>query len=189
MQLEPEGTDPDQNRTTPGWMLDEMMHAGPEHLDANYVAAYDEMSRTDFEEVVDRLIGLGLGHESTVVDIGGGTGSFAIAAALVAGRVIAIDVSPAMVQLMRNRISALGIKNVEVVHAGVLSYQHAGDPPDFVHSRHTLHQIPDFWKVISLQKIHDLLRTGGILHPRDLFFSFTPDATEQVIGSGCGMHR
>ncbi|MEM7285102.1 MAG: class I SAM-dependent methyltransferase [Actinomycetota bacterium] len=51
---------------------------------------------------------------------------------------------------------------------------------DIVHTRNALHQIPDFWKVIALQRIHDVLGPGGILRLRDLVFDLEPDA----IGEG-----
>ena len=119
------------------WLLDELAHAGPEHLQRDYAHAFDAKSQTDFDEVVSDLVALGLNYESTVVDLGAGTGAFAIAAAPVARRVVAVDVSPVMVELMRDRTAALGLRNVEVVQAGLLSYEHEGDAADFVqHAEH-----------------------------------------------------
>jgi hypothetical protein len=37
-----------------------------------------------------------------------------------------------------------------------------------------LHQLPDFWKVMALQRIAATLRLGGILRLRDLVYSFDP---------------
>src|SRR5580700_8015262 len=87
------------------WLLDEIAHAGSEHLQRDYAEGFDAKSGTDFEEVVDDLVALGLDDTSTVVDLGAGTGAFAIAVAPVARRVVAADVSPAMVGLMRARIA------------------------------------------------------------------------------------
>ena len=66
------------------WSLDEIAHAGPEHLQRGYAEAFDAKSATDFDEVVEGLVALGLDGTSTVVDLGAGTGAFAIAAARVA---------------------------------------------------------------------------------------------------------
>ena len=37
-----------------------------------------------------------------------------------------------------------------------------------------LHQLPDFWKGIALQRLAGVLRRGGILRLRDLVFDFVP---------------
>ena len=60
---------------------------------------------------------------------------------------------------------------MKCVRAGFLTYQHAGDPADLVFSRHALHQLPDFWKAIALERIATILRIGGVFRIRDLFLS------------------
>jgi SAM-dependent methyltransferase len=158
------------------WQFDELAHAGREHLDADYVAAYDEKSPTDWSEDVEVLLELGVGATSTVVDLGAGTGTFAQAIAPHVGRVVAVDVSEPMVAAMRAR-------GLEAVHAGFLSYAHEGDPPAAVYTRNALHHLPDFWKAIALERIARLLRSGGVLRLRDLVYSFEPRNAETAIGS------
>ena len=97
-----------------------------------------------------------------------------MAAARVCSRVIAVDVSPAMVDMLRKRVADARINNVTVVHAGFLSYEHDDPPADFVFSRNALHQLPDFWKGIALQRIAGILRPGGMLRLRDLAYDFDP---------------
>jgi len=63
-------------------------------------------------------------------------------------------------------------------HAGFLTYEHAGPPVDFVCTRNALHQIPDFWKAIALDRIHGLLKPGGILLVRDLVYDFEPSEAD-----------
>ncbi len=116
----------------------------------------------------------GLDAGSTLVDLGAGTGTFAIAAAPRCRHVVAVDVSPAMTARLRDRVAELGIANVTVVEAGFLSYTHAGEPVDFVYTRNALHHLPDFWKALALDRIAAILRPGGILRLRDLVFDFTP---------------
>ena len=60
------------------------------------------------------------------------------------------------------------------MHAGFLSYEHAGPAPDFVFTRNALHQLPDFWKGIALARIAALLRPGGLVRLHDLVFDFEP---------------
>ncbi len=158
------------------WRLDEVAHAGPEHLDADYVVAYDKKSPTDWSEDVSTLLALGVGASSTVVDLGAGTGTFARAIAPQVARVVAVDVSEAMVATMRAR-------DIEAVCAGFLSYDHQGDPPDAVFTRNVLHHLPDFWKAIGLERVARLLRPGGVLLLSDLIYSFEPGDADAAIAS------
>ncbi len=167
--------------STPGWFLDELTHAGSEHLDASYVPGYDRKAGTDPADDLTPLRGLGLNTASTLVDLGAGTGTFALAAAPYCRRVIAVDVSPVMLNLLRERAAAQDLSNIEVAQAGFLSYQHQGEPADFVYSRHALHHLPDFWKAVALQRINGLMRMGGTLCLRDLIFSFDLSETDSVI--------
>ncbi|MGA7282664.1 MAG: class I SAM-dependent methyltransferase, partial [Acidimicrobiia bacterium] len=99
---------------------------------------------------------------------------FALAMAAEAGRVIAVDISPAMCRLMRERATESDASNVTVFEAGFLTYAGEPDSADFVFSRNALHQIPDFWKVVALRRIHDLLKPGGVLRLRDLVYDIDP---------------
>jgi len=169
------------------WTLDELAHAGPEHLDPDFVAGYDrkagyEAGMGDVDADLDELTRRGLDRTATLVDLGAGTGRLALAAAARFGRVVAVDVSPAMQRVVRERAASAGLTNLLCVRAGFLSYEHTGAPADAVCTRNALHQLPDFWKVMALERVARLLRPGGVLRLRDLIFDFRPDAAEEVIG-------
>jgi SAM-dependent methyltransferase len=153
-------------------ILDEIALAGPEHLDPAYVAGYDRKARVDPTADLEDLRSRGLGLTSTLIDFGAGTGTFALAAASHCKRVIAVDVSPAMLEAIHTRAAEDGVTNVACVQAGFLTYEHEGVPADFVYTRNALHHLPDFWKGIALLRIAGLLAPGGILRLRDLVFSF-----------------
>jgi ubiquinone/menaquinone biosynthesis C-methylase UbiE len=163
------------------WWLDEVAHAGQEHLDPGYVAGYERKAGFDPAEDLDVLRQHGLGPESTLVDLGAGVGTFALAVAPHCRHVTAVDVSPAMVDVLRRRVDASGLDNVAVVHAGFLSYEHADEPVDVVYTRNALHQLPDFWKAIALDRIRSLLRPAGLLRLRDLVFDFDPGEADERI--------
>lgn len=165
----------------PDWYPDELAHAGPEHLDPAAVAAYDRKAQTDPAGDLARLRALGLGAASTLVDLGAGTGTFALAAAPHCRRVVAVDVSGAMLDALRAKAAHLGLANVETARAGFLSYEHRGEPADFAHSRNALHHLPDFWKGITLARVAALLRPGGVLFLRDLVYDFAPDEAAGAI--------
>ncbi len=147
---------------TPDWWLDELAHAGGEHLDAGYVAGYDRKAGTDPTADLELLRDHGLDETSTLIDLGAGTGGLALAAARACRRVVAVDVSPAMLSALRARAEEMRLANVECVRAGFLTYAHRGDPADFVYSRNALHHLPDFWKGIALRRVASMLRPNGV---------------------------
>ena len=160
-------------------MLDELAHAGPEHLDEAFIAGYDrKQGYPDPEEDLAAFEAAGLDGASAIVDLGAGTGQFAVPAARRFGRVIAADVSPAMLAAIRAK--AAGLDNLACVRAGFLSYRHDGPPADGVYTRNALHQVPDFWKAIALQKISDMLRPGGVLRLRDLIYDFRAAEASEI---------
>ncbi|HXH87687.1 MAG TPA: class I SAM-dependent methyltransferase [Gaiellaceae bacterium] len=158
------------------WWFDELAHAGSEHLDETYVAAYDTKSPTLWTDEIAQLPRLGIGAGSTIIDIGAGTGAFAVAARPHVARVVAVDVSPTMVALMRDR-------GVEAVEGGFLTYEHEGEPADLVLSRNALHHLPDFWKALALTRVGRLLRPGGVFILEDIVYSFDPKDAGRMIES------
>lgn len=166
---------------TPRWYLDELAHAGGEHLDCAYVAGYDRKAGTDWAAETALLRDLGLDKAHTLVDLGAGTGALALAAASLCRRVVAVDVSPAMLATLRDHAARSVLRNVEGVQAGLLTYEHRGEPADFVYSRNALHHLPDFWKALALARIAAVLRPGGVLRLRDLVFSCEPREAHRII--------
>lgn len=162
------------------WTIDEVAHAGPEHLDPAFVAGYDrKQGRPDPAPDIAILAAHGLGADATVVDLGAGTGQFALAAAAVFGRVIAVDVSAVMLDRLRDR--AREAPNLVCVQAGFLGYEHTGAPADAVHTRNALHHLPDFWKAIALTRIAAMLRPGGVLRLHDLVYDFAPSEAPAAV--------
>ncbi len=164
-------------------MIDELAHAGPEHLDADFVAAYDtKQGHPDFGPDVDILRRYGaLQTTSTVVDLGAGTGRFALAVAPHCREVVAVDMSAAMLTHTERAARAAGLTNVECVRAGFLSYEHLGAPVAAVFTRNALHQLPDFWKGLALARIQAILRPGGVLRLHDLVYDFTPSEAPEAL--------
>jgi len=157
-----------------GWLFDEAAHAGEEHLDPEYAAAYDAKAGLDPAAELALLRQHGLDAGTTLVDLGAGTGVVALAAAPHCRRVVAVDPSPAMLAPLQERVTAAGLANVECVEAGFLTYEHRGEAPQLVHSRNALHHLPDFWKGIALARVAALLAPRGTFLLRDLVYSFEP---------------
>jgi SAM-dependent methyltransferase len=174
----------DDRRVNKMWMLNELAHAGSEHLDAGFIAGFDrKQGYPDAETDIAAFEAHGLGRASAVIDFGAGTGQFAIPAARHFGRVTAVDVSPGMLAALAAKAGAeaggVTPPALDCVRGGFLSYFPAS-PVDGVYTRHALHQLPDFWKAIALRRIADMLRPGGILRLRDLVYDFGPGEAAAV---------
>jgi ubiquinone/menaquinone biosynthesis C-methylase UbiE len=170
---------------TPGWLLDEITSAGRENLDPDHVARYDVKEDAGATAEVSELVALGLTGASTLVDLGAGTGQLTLAVAPSCRRVVAVDVSPVMVAALRRELAAQRVTNVDVVEAGFLTYEHEGDPADFVYSRYALHHLPDFWKGAALARIRRMLRPGGVFRLWDVVYAFEPAEVEARIEAWC----
>jgi SAM-dependent methyltransferase len=164
------------------WYPDELELAGPEHLDAEFVAGYDRKQQFDPSDDVALLEDLGIGLDATIVDLGAGTGTFTLAAAPAVGHVVAVDISPVMIEVLRRRIQDADADNVTVVESGLLGYAHLGSAPAVVYCRNVLHHLPDFWKGVALQRIAGLLAPNGVLLVRDIVYDFEPASAPARIG-------
>lgn len=159
---------------TGSWAIDEVEHAGAEHVDPGYVADYGRKAGVDPTEDIESLRGCGLGPRSTVVDMGCGVGTFALAVAPYCRRVIAVDVSGAMLSEVARGVEQGGTGHVEIVQGGFLSYEHSGAAADFVFTRNALHHLPDFWKALALVRLASMMAPSGVLWLRDLVYSCEP---------------
>jgi len=175
--------------STPGWFLDETAHAGRENLDPAHVAAYDakEDARAGAELALLKEIGLKSG--SAVVEFGPGTGQLTVELAPACARVTAVDVSPPMLDRLRAKVADRGLDNVELVQAGLLSYEREPGSVDVVYSRLALHHVPDFWKVVALDRMRRMLRPGGIVRLVDVVYDFEPAEAEERIEAWCARYE
>ncbi|HEY9247334.1 MAG TPA: class I SAM-dependent methyltransferase [Candidatus Methanoperedens sp.] len=164
--------------TFPPWQYDEMQQVGTDYTEAANVETYDgQMQKLrDVNEETEAIIkSIDLKKNETILEIGTGTGSFAIEAARHCAKVIAIDVSPKMLEFARQKARLMGTTNIEFYHAGFLTYDHKGIPLDAVVSQLALHHLPDFWKIIALRRIFEMLKSGGKFYLMDSVYSFDFD--------------
>jgi 2-polyprenyl-3-methyl-5-hydroxy-6-metoxy-1,4-benzoquinol methylase len=160
-------------------ILDEQAFAGKEHLYPEYISGYDVKSAYNPAEDIDVFRERGMSNQSTVIDMGAGTGLFAASIAGLCKSVIAIDVSPQMISYLKKRTK--GLHNVQAVESGFLSYEHSAEPVDFIFCRNAIHHLPDFWKAIALTRLSSFIKTGGILRIHDIIFDFTPEEANRKI--------
>ena len=176
---------PANRSSSPGWLLDELASAGRENVDVDHVARYDEKADAGAAAEMALLTGLGLDSRSQLVDLGAGTGQFTLAVAPSCSRVVAVEISPVMLERLRAKLAASAVSNVEVVNAGFVTYEHRGPPADFVYTRWALHHLPDFWKALALHRMRRILRPGGVLRLSDVVFSFDPSEAQERIEQWC----
>ena len=165
------------------WQYDEFTYTGTDYGDPEEVAQYEaRMSELrDFDvEAGEIMAAIGLAPGHTLLEVGMGTGWFALRAAAHCRQVYACDVSRAMVDHARRRAAREGIGNIAIHHAGFLTYVHEGEPVDAVVSQLAMHHIPDFWKAIALRRIAAALKPGGMFWFTDVVFGFDPGEYEQA---------
>ncbi len=157
------------------WLYNETVQVGTDYQDISNVQEYD-MKMAKFrdvkQEATDIIEAICLGEKHSLLEIGTGTGNFAIEAARHCNKVYAIDVSSTMIDYAKQKAQTMGISNISFFQAGFLSYEHDGYPLNMIVSNFALHHLPDFWKMIALKRISQLLNNGGTFYLGDVVFSF-----------------
>ncbi len=158
----------------PPWRHEETAnHAAADYGAVEEVRRYDERMRSirdidgENQNLLSRLV---LPPESTILEIGTGTGAFAGAAAVHYQKVIAADVSPVMLKYAQKKASEQELKNIEFVPAGFLSLELPEKSCDAVVTSLALHHLDDVWKAEAIARIYRWLKPGGILLLVDIVF-------------------
>lgn len=159
----------------PNWLYDEFQHAGVDYANLEVARKYESrhLKFRDFDAEFERIRERAeLKRSDVVLDLGCGTGAFAIPASRFCAKVYAADVSAPMLGLLRQKIEEQKIENIETFAAGFLTFPPLPTPVDAVVSSLALHHLPDFWKVVALKRIADALKPGGVFYLSDVVFYF-----------------
>ncbi|MBN2591115.1 MAG: methyltransferase domain-containing protein [Sedimentisphaerales bacterium] len=168
----------------PQWQYDEMKLCGVKFDTEEFADKYDkhhQKFRDYKKEAQQRIELLGLDKQSAVIDIGCGTGAFAINAASYYKKIYAVDVAELMINHARRKAKAAGIDNIEFHHGGFLTYEHKDKPVDGIVCTLVLHHLPDFWKQVALTRLAQMLKPGGRLLLFDVVLSFDIENYESYI--------
>jgi putative AdoMet-dependent methyltransferase len=160
--------------TIPSWQWNEQIQRGTDYASVERVREYDERMaamRDVAAEAGKILDQIGVSSDDVVLEIGTGTGAFARAAARRCRRVIALDVSPVMLEYAVQRAREEGITTIDFREAGFLTYEHEGEPLAAAVSQLALHHLSDAWKLIALERLAGFLRPGGALYLTDVVFA------------------
>ena len=150
----------------------------PDHPGADFDALAEIYDRNmqkyrDIKGEIQQILDfLDLKPDQTILEMGTGTGEFALAASIHCSKVYAVDLSAGMLRFAEKKARSRGIDNIEFLQGGFLSYRHRGAPIDAVVTQIALHHLPDFWKQIALINMAGVLRSGGKFCLRDVVYSF-----------------
>ena len=167
----------------PKWYYIEKQ-AGVDYLDPKIAEKYDENHAKfrNFKEEAEQIVNrLEITPEDTVLDFGCGTGGIALNIANYCKKVICVDISETMLEVLKNKAEKGKIKNIETHCAGFLTYNHEHEKIDKIVSIAALHHLPDFWKSVALLRMNDILKVDGKLFLFDIIFTFEPKNHGNVI--------
>jgi len=103
---------------------------------------------------------MGVKEDSSIADIGAGTGYFVVRFAKVAtkGKIFALDLEEKMVSFLREKVQKQGLSNVFALQAAA-DDAHIPEPVDFIFSAQTYHHMQS--RPAYLRKLHSSLKAGG----------------------------
>ena len=104
------------------------------------------------------------------VDLGAGSGQLTIPLARRVSRVLAVDISPAMIDLLQANAAEAGVANVEGTVGPIEGVALEPGSVDLVVSNYVLHHLRDEDKATAIQAATTWLRPGGHLVIGDMMF-------------------
>jgi len=118
----------------------------------------------------------------TVLDLGSGSALDSILAARrvgPTGKVIGVEMTPAMIDKARANVQALGLKNVEFLHAGIEEIPLPDASADLAMSNGVINLCPDKPRVLA--EVFRVLRPGGRFQMADILLheNVTPEELAQ----------
>ncbi len=158
-------------QSLPDWVFREFSPVGVDLDSPDSVEAYDRNQGTETAKDDALLDRLPVGPATVFVDLGTGTGSLPVRAAIRGAEAHAVDVSMNMLTFASRRAESAGVQ-LHTHHAGFLSHDFGAETADVVATRSALHQLPDTWKQSALNRIATILRPGGMFYLWDAMWSF-----------------
>jgi ubiquinone/menaquinone biosynthesis C-methylase UbiE len=104
--------------------------------------------------------------DMSALEYGCGTGLLSFALQPTLGSIVLADNSPAMLEVLHEKISAAGVTNMEPLQLDLSTDPLPARTFDLIYTLLTLHHIPNIQTI--LEKFHALLKPGGILCIADL---------------------
>lgn len=133
--------------------------------------------------------------EDRVVDLGAGIGYFALPLSSLSREVVAVDIEPKILSILKARAHDRRAENVSLLKAEITSLPMADGSADKVLAAFVYHEVESQKKLI--QECHRILRPSGSLTVIDFQKRFTRDGPpiwvrkrpKHVLATGAGMFR
>ncbi len=169
------------------------MTSDPEHIPADNVKRFDDAA-ADWEEKPQRVAlarkvaeaiqqAIPLAETMQVLEYGCGTGMVSRALSPHVAKIVAVDTSPQMLEVLRRKAREEGIANIETLAHDLTQHPLSAENFDLVMSSMTLHHIPDIEAL--LHRFFAALKPGGYLAVADLV---TEDGSFHEDHSGVAHH-
>lgn len=145
---------------------------------------WDEAGSTGLTEVVAEVLRecrVTATAQTVAVDLGAGSGQVTIPLAKSCGRVLAVDVSPRLLERLATNAVAHDVANIELLTQAVETLSLAPASVDLVVSNYALHHLRDIDKDRLLKRCHEWLRPGGRIVIGDMMLGRGADPTDRAI--------
>ena len=119
--------------------------------------------------------------DAQAVDLGCGTGQISLPLAIRGARVLAVDVSPAMVRHMQSEARRVGLARVEGLAMPIEELVLPPESVDLIVSSYALHHLRDADKARLVSAAFDWLRPGGRLVVADMMFGRGASSRDRAI--------
>jgi ubiquinone/menaquinone biosynthesis C-methylase UbiE len=135
------------------------------------VVSWEHTASPNLTKVIDKVVELAsVTSDEQVVDLGCGSGQVTLEVARKARSVLAVDISPGMIERLQQRCLDEGLSNVETLISALETLDLANESVDVIVSNYVMHHLSDSGKKKVVELCYRALRPGGRLVIGDMMF-------------------
>ncbi len=133
--------------------------------------SWDHANNAGLERVVEAVIGKAAAlPDSDVLDLGCGSGQLSLPLSKKVRSLLAVDISPRMIELLASKLKDAEVGNVEVLVASIQQLDFAESRFDLIVSNYALHHLSDIEKSWIVAHGFQWLKPGGRMIIGDMMF-------------------